>query len=79
MIEILLGVNGVLLTVVGFFLIRTMSKLDVTHDMAQANKMDIALLRERHTLEINHIDDKLEDMKEALSEIKIGIKKINNE
>lgn len=73
--EILLSVNGILVAVVAFFLMRTMSKLDVTHDMAQANKMDIALLKERHTLEINHIDEKLDDIKGTLSEIKSGMKK----
>ncbi len=73
--EILIGIIGVLVTIVGFFLIRTMSKLDLTHDLAMQNKMDVAILKKEFELSYEHICDKLDDIKASIEEVKKEVKK----
>lgn len=75
MTELFVGIIGVLLGIVSFFLIRTMSKLDNTHDTAHQNKMDIALLKQKSELNYEHISEKLDDITKGISDIKNEMKK----
>lgn len=54
---------------------RTMSKLDLTHDMATQNKLDTALLKQEHDLSHEHISEKLDDIKASIEEVKKEVKK----
>ena len=75
MTEVFVGVIGVLLSIIGFFLIRTMSKVDLTHDLSMQNKMDLGILKKEFELNYEHIADKLDDIKTSIDEVKQSIKK----
>lgn len=73
--NILLTVAGILLGIVSFFLVRTMSRLDNTEKTAHQNTMDIALLKQQFQLSIAHIDEKLDGIKETVDEVRREVKK----
>lgn len=74
MTEVFLWIIGILVSIVAFFLMRTMSKLDLTHDLAMQNKMDLALLKKESDLNYSHISEKLDDIKTSIEEVKQSVK-----
>ena len=73
--EARVGSIGILVAIISFFLMRTMSKLDLTHDMATQNKLDNALLKKEYDLSHQHISEKLDDIKLSIEEVKKEVKK----
>jgi uncharacterized membrane-anchored protein YhcB (DUF1043 family) len=73
--DALIYIIGILVGILSFFLMRTMSKLDLTHDMATQNKLDTALLKQEHDLSHEHISEKLDDIKASIEEVKKEVKK----
>lgn len=72
--EIYISIIGILLAIISFFLIRTMSKVDTTHDLAQKNEMKIALLQQREEMTKTHFDEKFDSIQKSISELKELIK-----
>ncbi len=65
----------ILLSVIAFFLVRTMNKADRTYELATKNATDIALLKQREEMNKEHFDEKLDALQKSISEIKELIKK----
>lgn len=77
MAEIFIGVIGILLGIIGFFLIRTMNKLDSTSDLAHKNETKILLLQQREEMTKTHIDEKFDALQKSIQEIKELVKNQN--
>jgi hypothetical protein len=75
--EVFVALIGILVSIVAFFLIRTMSKLDVTYEMAQQNKLDTALLKQEQDINIKHMNEKLDEIKGTVNEIRQDVKSNN--
>lgn len=63
---VILGVNGVLLTIIGYFLVQTMNKLNNTSEKADRTANDIALLKQETSLKHDRLEEKLDDLKNAI-------------
>ncbi len=72
--EIFGCIISLLLCIVGFFLLRTMNKLDSTHDLAQKNETKILLLQQREEMTKTHFDEKFDSIQKSIGEIKELIK-----
>lgn len=76
--QILLLVNGTLLSIVGYFLIRTMSKLDTTAEKADKTSNDVALLKQETGLKHERLEEKLDDLKDVIVTLTHEIKVLNS-
>ena len=63
---IILGVNGVLLTIIGYFLVQTMNKLNNTSEKTDRTANDVALLKQETSLKHDRLEEKLDDLKNAI-------------
>lgn len=78
MVEVLIGVIGILITIIGFFLIRTMGKVDSTAELAHKNETKILLLQQREEMNKTHFDEKLDALQKSIQDVKAELVKINN-
>lgn len=75
--DILLGVNGLLIAIVGYFLVQTMNKLTTTTDKADRACNDIALLKQETSLKHERLEEKLDDLKDSIVILTGEIKTLN--
>jgi hypothetical protein len=78
LLPIFAGIISILLGIVSFFLVRTMSKLDATHDLAQKNETKILLLQQKEEMTKTHIDEKFDALQKSIQEIKEIVKSNHN-
>lgn len=76
--EIYVYIIGVLLAVIGFYLSRTMVKVEASHDLGLKNETKILLLQQREEMTKVHIDDKFDAIQKSIGEIKELVKQNNN-
>lgn len=87
--QLFLIANGILIAICGYFLIKTMSKLDTTADKAVSNENSIALLDQKTSANITllkqetgskheRLEEKLDDLKGAIVSLTDEIKRLNN-
>ncbi len=85
---IILGVNGVLLTIIGYFLVQTMNKLNTTSDKADKATNDIILLKQStesaltlHKQETvfqnERLEEKIDELKDSIITLTKEIKVLN--
>lgn len=75
--QILIGAIGLLISVVGFFLIRTMNKLDTTSEKGIKNESDIALLKQETGLRHERLEEKMDELKDSIITLTVEIKTLN--
>jgi len=63
---LILGINGVLLSIIGYFLVQTMNKLNSTSDKAEKTSNDVALLKQETFLKHERLEEKLDELKDAI-------------
>lgn len=85
---IILGVNGILLTIIGYFLVQIMNKLNTTSDKADKATNDITLLKQTtesalilHKQETvfqnERLEEKMDELKESIIVLTNEIKTLN--
>ncbi len=75
--QLLLIIGGILISIVGYFLIKTMDKLTTTTDKTDKNVGDIALLKQETSLKHERLEEKLDDLKDVIVILTDEIKTLN--
>ena len=86
--QLLLVIGGILISIVGYFLVKTMSKLDTTSEKTDKNVGDIALLKQETVASITllksetgskheRLEEKLDDLKDVIVILTDEIKTLN--
>jgi len=73
MIEILTGIGGVMLAIISFFLRQTIQELKNVKEVAYKNQTKIEVMENR----FSNIDEKMDDLKDAVKELTKEIKQLN--
>jgi hypothetical protein len=69
-IDILTGIGGLMLSVIGYFLKRTMDELKEIKQVAYSNKRDVDVLKNDHGHLVDNFDKLYDSIKELTTEIK---------
>lgn len=77
MLEILTLIGGLMLSVIGFFLKRTMDDLKEVKQLSYDNKSQIDLLKVDYSNKIQHLTEKFDELKLTMSELIKEIKELN--
>lgn len=75
--DILVLLIGGLVTIIGYFLTKTMNKLDETAVKTDINSGAIALLKQETSLKHDRLEEKLDDLKDVIVELTDEIKTLN--
>lgn len=76
-VEVLIGIIGILLGIVGYFLLNTMSKLEAVIVKEAKNQNDIALLKQETGLKHERLEEKLDELKDSIVLLTSEIKTLN--
>lgn len=68
----------ILISVCGYFLIKTMGDLAANILETSKNKTDIALLKQETTLKHDRLEEKLDELKESIQTLTVVIKEFNS-
>ena len=71
-------VGGVMLSVISFFLKRTMDELKEVKQMSYQNKSEIDILKTDYKNKIEHLTDKFDELKLTMSDLIKEIRELNN-
>ncbi len=66
-IQLLMSIISILMAIVAFFLIRTMSKLDKTSEKTYKNSSEIALLKQGTDLKQERLEEKFDELNKAVT------------
>lgn len=75
--EIFYTIGGLLVSVIAFFLKKTMDQLANVERQTNENKSQIDLLRIEHKLEIKSLTEKFDELKVAVTDLIKEIKELN--
>jgi peptidoglycan hydrolase CwlO-like protein len=73
LLEILTFVGGLMVSIIGYFLKRTMDELKDVKQITYKNQTKIEVMETR----FSNIDEKMDDLKEAVKELTQEIKQLN--
>lgn len=76
--QILFLVGGILISIIGYFLIRTMNKLDSTADKAEKTEISLALVKQEIGLKHERLEEKMDELKDSIVNLTQEIKVLNN-
>ena len=74
--EIIIAFIGAMAAIIGFFLVKTMNKLDNTHDMTVKNTTDIAVIKVESDLKLQHIGEKIDNIKLSVDDMRHDVKQL---
>lgn len=74
--EVLIAFIGALCTIIGFFLVKTMNKLDNTHNQTVKNTQDIAVIKVESDLKLQHIGEKIDSVKTSVDDMRHDLKQL---
>jgi len=75
--EIFYTIGGILVSVISYFLKKTMDKLSDVEKLSNENKNQIDLLKVEHKLEMKGLTEKFDELKHAVNELIKEIKELN--
>lgn len=75
--EILMMIGGLIFSVIGYFLKRTMDELKEVKQMSYENKSQIDLLRVDYKNKVDNLTEKFDELKLTMSELIKEIKELN--
>jgi len=78
MLPILTVIGGVMLSIIGFFLKKTMDDLRSVKDMSYDNRSKIELLQNDYNNIHNNLSEKFDQLKLTMNELIKEIKELNN-
>lgn len=76
-IDVLVGIIGICLAVISYFLTNTMSKLEAVIVKEAKNENDIALLKQETGLKHERLEEKLDELKDSIVLLTSEIKTLN--
>ncbi len=74
---ILTVVGGVMMSVISFFLKRTMDELKEVKQLSYSNKSEIDILKTDYKNKIEHLTDKFDELKLTMSDLIKEIRELN--
>lgn len=75
--QILMLIGGLIFSVLGYFLKRTMDELKEVKQMSYDNKSQIDLLRLDYKNKVDNLTEKFDELKHTMSELIKEIKELN--
>lgn len=75
--EILTFIGGLMLSVIGYFLKKTMEDLKDVKSLSYENKNQIELLKNDYTNKVTHLTEKFDELKLTMSDLIKEIKELN--
>lgn len=77
-LSILAAIGSIAVTIIGYFLNRTMNTLDETTKTALETKSELAVLKQDHTNKHEYLTEKFDDLKESIVVLTKEIKELNS-
>ena len=77
-LSILTAIGSIAVTIIGYFLNRTMNTLDETKKLATETKSDLAVLKNDHTNKHEAISEKFDDLKDSIVTLTKEIKELTS-
>lgn len=77
MIEFFYIIGGIGLSVISYFLKRTMDELKEVKNIAYDTRTKLAVLESSYTIQINQLNERIEDLKETIKELTVELKTFN--
>jgi flagellar capping protein FliD len=78
MIELLTGIGGLMLAVIGYFLKRTMEELKEVKEVAYSTSTKVKVLENDYVNKVQQLNDKFDLLAESLKELNKNIQKLND-
>jgi hypothetical protein len=75
--EMLFALGGVSISVIGYFLKRTLDELEKVKTVAYENKNRLNVLEVDYLNKINALNGKFDDLKEVIKDLTLEIKELN--
>ena len=76
--DILLGLGAIVVSIIGYFLNRTMSELDRAKNLAQQTKNELDVLKTDHLNKHEHLSEKFDDLKDSIVVLTKEIKELTS-
>jgi len=77
-IDLLTGIGGVMLGVIGYFLKRTMEELKEVKEVAYSTSTKVKVLENDYVNKVQQLNDKFDLLAESLKELNKNIQKLND-
>jgi flagellar capping protein FliD len=77
-IDLLTGIGGVMLGVIGYFLKRTMEELKEVKEVAYSTSTKVKVLENDYVNKVQQLNDKFDLLAESLRELNKNIQKLND-
>jgi len=75
--QLLILIGGLLTSVLGYFLIKTMDELKATTKQCNENTNSIALLKQETGLKHERLEEKLDELKDSIQDLTAELKTYN--
>lgn len=79
MINLLTFIGGIMLSVIAYFLKKTMDELKEVKDVAYTAKNDLSLLKNDHLNKYEHLTEKFDILCDSVKDLTKEIKELNKE
>lgn len=76
--QLLFALGGISISVIGYFLKRTLDELEKVKVISYENKNKLSLIEVDYLNKINTLNDKFDDLKEVMKDLTLEIKALNN-
>jgi peptidoglycan hydrolase CwlO-like protein len=77
-LEVLTFIGGLMLTIIGFFLKKTMNELENVKEVAYDTKVKVKVLENDYMNKIEALNNKFDSLAESIKELNVSIKELNN-
>ena len=75
--ELLFALGGLSISVIGYFLKRTLDELEKVKGVAYENKNRLNVIEVDYLNKINTLNEKFDDLKEVIKDLTLEIKELN--
>jgi hypothetical protein len=75
--QLLFGLGGISISVIGYFLKRTLDELERIKGVAYDNKSRLNVIEVDYLNKINTLNDKFDDLKDVIKDLTLEIKELN--
>ena len=75
--QLLFALGGISISVIGYFLKKTLNELEKIKVVAYETKNKVAVMENDYMNKINVLNDKFDDLKEVIKDLTIEIKQLN--
>lgn len=76
-LSLVTGLGSIVVSIIGYFLKRTMDELKETKDLATKTKNELDVLKQDHLNKHEYITEKFDDLKDSIDTLTKEIKELN--